>query len=149
VDILNKDLVYFTQTDTTVGFLSQNANRLYEKKSRDKNKKFIKVCDSLQTLTTFARIPKKFKKMVRNSQKTTFVYPNNQAIRVIKDKEHLKFLSKIRWAYSSSANKSNEEFDLDFAIQNADIIIYNKYGFKDKESSKIYKLSKSRKKRLR
>jgi tRNA A37 threonylcarbamoyladenosine synthetase subunit TsaC/SUA5/YrdC len=146
---MDKNLVYFTQTDTTVGFLSQNANRLYDTKKRDKNKKFITVCNNFDTLKTITRVPKKFKNLVRNSKKTTFVYPNNLAIRVVKDKEHLKFLNKIKWSYSSSANLSNCEFDLNFATNNADVIIYSKEVFTQKESSKIIKLTKNRKIKLR
>jgi tRNA A37 threonylcarbamoyladenosine synthetase subunit TsaC/SUA5/YrdC len=146
---LYKKLIYFTQTDTTVGFLSQSEDRLYIKKNRDRNKKFIRVCNSLNTLQTFTRIPNKFKSKVRNSNKTTFLYPNQEAIRVVKDKEHLKFLNKIKWLYSSSANKSNEDFCLDFAIKSADVIIYTKRDFEDKEASKIFKITKKRIKRLR
>ena len=35
--------VILTQTDTTVGFLSQNEKKLYEIKSRETTKPFIKV----------------------------------------------------------------------------------------------------------
>lgn len=143
-----KNYVFLTQTDTTVGFLSQNKDRLYEIKSRELTKPFIKVCDSLSTLKQFARVPNKYKQMVRQAKKTTFVY-KNEAIRVVKDEEHLKFLKKMRWCYSTSANKSGKDFDKDFAISVADIVIYDKRGFSQTTPSKIYKLSKTKLKRLR
>ena len=146
---MDENLIYFTQTDTTVGFISQNSKNLYLIKERDTNKKFIKVCNSLNSLQNFTRVPKKFKNKVRNSKKITFVYPNNKAIRVIQDDEHLKFLNKIKWGYSSSANKSNEEFNLQFALEKSNIIIYSKKEFNDKTPSKIYKISKNRIKKLR
>lgn len=143
-----KNYVFLTQTDTTVGFLSQNKDRLYDVKSRELTKPFIKVCDSLCTLKQFARVPNKYKNMVRKATKTTFVY-KNEAIRVVKDEEHLKFLKKMRWCYSTSANKSGKDFDKDFAIGVADIVIYDKRGFSQTTPSKIYKLSKTKLKRLR
>jgi tRNA A37 threonylcarbamoyladenosine synthetase subunit TsaC/SUA5/YrdC len=143
-----KDLVFLTQTDTTVGFLSQNREKLYKIKSREQNKPFIKVCDSLHTLTTLTRVPNRYKTMVRNSKKTTFVYKKD-AIRVVKDKEHLKFLKKLKWCYSTSANKSGDQFEKDFAIKNADIVIYDKRELSETTASKIYKINNRRIKRLR
>jgi len=92
---MNPQLIYLIQTDTTVGFLSQDANRLADSKQRDKKKLFITCTDSLETLQKFTRIPKKFKNKVRRSSSSTYVYPNNKAIRVIKDKTHLIFLKKF------------------------------------------------------
>lgn len=143
-----KDLVFLTQTDTTVGFLSQNKERLYKIKSRELNKPFIKVCDSLNTLQKLTRVPQKYKSMVRNSKKTTFVYKKD-AIRVVKDKEHLKFLKKLKWCYSTSANESGKGFDKDFAIKNADVVIYDYRGLSENSASKIYKINNFKIKRLR
>jgi tRNA A37 threonylcarbamoyladenosine synthetase subunit TsaC/SUA5/YrdC len=143
-----RDLVYLAQSDTTVGFLSQNSDKLYEIKSRHRGKPFIKVCDSLTTLKTLTRVPKAHRKMVRNSKKTTFVYKKD-AIRVVKDKEHLRFLSKLRWCYSTSANLSGSSFDRDFAIKSADVLVCDIRGFFETTASKIYKLNRTKLKRLR
>jgi tRNA A37 threonylcarbamoyladenosine synthetase subunit TsaC/SUA5/YrdC len=43
--------VILTQTDTTVGFLSQDALKLYEIKSRNTTKPFIKVFFLLQVIS--------------------------------------------------------------------------------------------------
>ncbi len=144
-----KDKVFLTQTDTTVGFLSQNSQKLAKLKNREANKEFLKVIDSLDTLKSFVRVPKKFRKIVKNSKKTTFVYPNKKAFRVIFDKTHREFIKKSRCFYSTSANKSGKQFELNFAIKNCDIIIYDKRGFSEQSPSKIIKLSKNRQKRLR
>jgi hypothetical protein len=51
--------------------------------------------------------------------------------------------------YSTSANKHKYEFDKDFAVNNSDIIIFNKEEFLDNNSSSIYKISKNKIKKLR
>ena len=142
-------IVFLTQSDTTVGFLSQNSQKLADLKNRKPNKEFLRVIDSFSTLKSFVRVPKKFKKVIRNSKKTTFIYPNKKAFRVIFDKTHREFIKKFKWFYSTSANESGKRFELNFAIKNCDIIIYDKRGFSEQNPSKIIKLSKNRQKRLR
>lgn len=146
---MNPALVYLAQTDTTAGFLSQDEQKLKKIKNRVDKKKFIISVDSLQTLKTFTRVPKIHRKMIRRVKKTTIVYPNNQAIRVVKNKNHLRFLKKIRWAYSTSSNSSGCGFEESFAKDNADVIVYNKFGFHEKKSSMIVKCGKIIKRRLR
>jgi len=146
---MNPALVYLTQTDTTAGFLSQNEKKLKKIKNRVDKKRFIISVDSLKTLKTFTRVPRADKKMIRRAKKTTIVYPNNQAIRVVKDKNHLRFLKKVRWAYSTSSNRAGCEFEESFAKKSADVIIYDKYGFSEKKSSMIIKCGKITKRRLR
>ncbi len=141
--------IYLLQTDTTAGFLSQDKDKLSHVKQREKNKKFIISVDSFKTLKKFTKIPQIHKKMIRRSVKTTFVYPNNLAIRVVKNKEHLKFLQKIKWVYSTSSNKAGEGFCSSFAKTKADVILYNKFGFTQKTSSKIIKCGRISKRRLR
>ncbi len=141
--------VYLTQTDTTIGFLSQNSAQLAQIKHRDKRKPFLMSVDSLQTLKTLTRVRKIHKKMIRRASKTTFVFSNTLAIRVVKDVEHLKFLKKIKWAYSTSSNEPGKDFDLHFALEHADIILYTKSGFKAKEASSIIKCGRISKRRLR
>lgn len=142
-------LVYLTQTDTTVGFLSSDDKKLSLVKKRDLNKKTLQVVDSFQTLQKKIRIPKKFRKTVRNSVKTTFIYPNKEAFRVVnKNSDHSYFLNKFNSLYSTSANITQNSFDEKFALSSADIIVYNK-EFKESTPSFIYKLSKLRKKKIR
>ena len=45
--------VFLTQTDTTIGFVSQDAERLTHIKQRPPHKSYIKAVNSLQTLKTF------------------------------------------------------------------------------------------------
>lgn len=149
MNILDAQKVYLIQTDTTVGFLSQNKKRLADIKKRDKKKQFLISVDSFKTLKNFVRVPKKYKKMVRRAKKTTFVYPKNSALRVVQDENHLKFLKKFGWIYSSSANLAGQGFDREFAFEVVDIVIEDERGFFEGEPSKIIKLGKNIKKRLR
>ncbi len=147
--MLNQQLVYLIQTETTVGFLSQNSEKLAFSKNRNKTQAFIKCVDSLETLKEFTRVPARFKNQVRRSKKTTFIYPNNQAIRVVKDEEHLKFLKKLKWAYSSSANLTQKNFDENYAKQKADIIVEDKRGFFEANASSMMKINSKKARRLR
>ncbi|WP_197972064.1 Sua5/YciO/YrdC/YwlC family protein [Nitrosophilus labii] len=146
---LQPDKIYLVQTETTVGFLSQNAKKLAKVKKRDPNKPFLISVDSFKTLKRFARVPKKYKKMVRRAQKTTFVYPNRKALRVIKDENHLRFLKKFGWMFSTSANESGKRFDYLFAYKNAEVIVEDNREFFEGKPSKLIKLGKNRVKKLR
>ncbi len=146
---MNPKLVYLVQTDTTVGFLSQNSDKLADSKQRSKKQPFIRCVDSLATLKEFARVPKKYKNFVRRVKKTTIIYPNSQAIRVVKDEEHLKFLKKLKWAYSSSANLTKKSFDESYAREKADIIVEDSRGFSENAPSVMLKINNKRWRRLR
>jgi len=146
---MNPDLVYLAQTETTAGFLSQNADALARIKNRPLGKAFLISVDSLQTLRSFTRIPKAHKNRVRKSQKTTFAYPCGQAIRVVKDEEHLQFLHKLKWSYSTSSNPSGKGFDEAFATEKADIILFTYKGFFEDKPSSIVKLGKAKVRKLR
>jgi len=136
-----KDIVILTQTDTTVGFLSQNAKRLFEIKQRDTSKPFIKVYKDFTTLKKHKhRIPQNQKNLVRRSKKTTFIV-KNKAFRVTK--------CVLPWCYSTSANQSGKKFDFAFCEEKADIIIEDKNGLKEKTSSILLKINNSKKRRLR
>jgi tRNA A37 threonylcarbamoyladenosine synthetase subunit TsaC/SUA5/YrdC len=69
-----ENLVFLTQTDTTIGFVSQNADRLSEIKQRPPHKHYIKAVDSLDTLKTFARVPQIHKNRVRRAKKNNFYH---------------------------------------------------------------------------
>jgi len=141
------DKVFLTQTDTTIGFVSQNADKLTKIKQRPPHKHYIQAVNSLQTLKTFARVPKKYKSRVRRAKKTTFIMPNGHSYRVIKDTHHLLLLDRFKWAYTTSANLSNEAYDEAFARDMADVIIE---PIKEtKQASQIYRLGKYALKRIR
>jgi tRNA A37 threonylcarbamoyladenosine synthetase subunit TsaC/SUA5/YrdC len=143
---MKPDLVYLVQTNTTVGFLSQNLEKLNQIKKRPPNKKFLKVVSEYSLLP---RTPKKHRKRIRRTpNKNTYVI-KNEAYRVITEPHHREFLQKFKWMYSSSANESGKNFDENFATKNADILVMDKRGYFESEPSKIYKLSKNKMKRLR
>ncbi|HEY9190530.1 MAG TPA: Sua5 YciO YrdC YwlC family protein [Sulfurovum sp.] len=142
-----KDKVFLTQTDTTIGFVSQNAERITTIKQRPPHKHYIKAVNSLQTLTQTVRVPTAHKKRVRRSKKTTFILPDGKSYRVIQDTHHLLLLDRLKWAYTSSANLSGESYDGYFARKAADVIIepIKATG----QPSHIYKLGNKRLRRIR
>jgi len=146
---MNPALVYLAQTETTAGFLSQNAEALSRIKNRPEGKSFLLSVDSFHTLKTFTRVPKEHKKEVRRACKTTFAYPCGLAIRVVKDEAHLQFLKKLKWSYSTSSNPSGQSFDETFATQKADVLVFTCKGFFEATPSFIFKLGKQKKRRLR
>jgi tRNA A37 threonylcarbamoyladenosine synthetase subunit TsaC/SUA5/YrdC len=147
-----KDIVFLTMSDTTIGFLSFNKNKLYDIKKRDTKKQFLQVCSSFDVLKKSTRIPTKYKRTIRRSKKTTFVYPNNKAIRVSFCKKHNRFLDKYIYDvpfFSTSANISNQNFDINFALKNSNIVLYQGSILEEKISSKIYKINNNKIKLLR
>ncbi len=138
---MNPNNVYLAQTDTTVGFLSRDYKKLNKIKKRDINQKVLIEVESLKTLKTFTRVPAKFKNIVRRAKKSTFIYQNGESFRVVKDENHLRFLKKFKWMYSTSANLSKEKFDKKWAMKQADIIVEGKKGFFEGEPSNIYKIN--------
>ncbi len=142
-----KDLVFLTQTDTTIGFVSQNSQKLTQIKQRPPHKHYIKALPSLQILKSFTRIPDNHKNRVRRAKRTTFIMPNGDSYRVVKDRHHLLLLNRLGWAYTTSANLSSEAYDEEFAEKSADIVIT---PLRQKSSaSNIYKLGKITFKRIR
>jgi len=141
--------VFLVQTDTTVGFLSQDSLRLEKIKEREGHKPFVQVVHSLKALKKIARIPKQHRQRVRRSKRTTFVYPNNKAVRVVKDKKHAAFIKPFEWFYSTSANEKSLSYKEEFAFSKSDIIVEDKHGLYEGASSKIYRLDPCKIKRLR
>mgnify|MGYP003417592043 FL=1 len=140
-------MIYLAQTDTTAGFLSKDLKKLNAIKNRPLNQPCLICVSKFKNLQNFSRVPKKYKNLIRRSKKTTFIYPNLKAIRVVKDHPHTKLLDKLGWAYSTSANPHKKAFDIEFAVANADIIIDTK--FTPAQASKIYKISKTNIKKIR
>jgi tRNA A37 threonylcarbamoyladenosine synthetase subunit TsaC/SUA5/YrdC len=142
-----KDKVFLTQTDTTIGFVSQNADKLTVIKQRPPHKHYIKAVNSLQTLKTFTRVPSSHKNRVRRADKATFIMPNGYSYRVVKEKHHLLLLNRLEWAYTTSANLSNQPYDEKFAKEVADVIVTPLKEIK--QASNIYKLGNYTIKRIR
>ena len=141
--------IILTQTDTTVGFLSQDAALLREIKSRQSNKPFIKVFQNIKALQkTHIRIPKSRKNLIRRAKRTTFIVKDH-AFRVAKTSLNSEILRSSEWNYSTSANASGKHFQRDFCEEKADIIIENKDGLYEGRASKLYKINNTKIKRLR
>lgn len=143
---MNKILL--AQTDTTVGFLSQNSKRLEEIKMRSGDKPFLKVYAELKNLSCDIRIPPLHKHRVRHSKKTTFVV-KNQAFRYVSTPEHAALIKPYRWLYSTSANESGKSFDETFCRSVSDVIIEDYRGLQEQSASKIFLLNPTHLKQLR
>jgi len=142
-------LVILTQTDTTVGFLSQDARRLQSLKKRAENKPFIKVYKSFSALKDASiRIPTRFKATIRRAKKSTFIVKNS-AFRVAKDHLDATYLNTKEWNYSSSANESTKSFDREWCEARADIIIENSQLLYEGRASSLYKINAKKRVRLR
>jgi tRNA A37 threonylcarbamoyladenosine synthetase subunit TsaC/SUA5/YrdC len=141
--------VFLVQTDTTVGFLSQNHNALASLKERVIQKPFVTVTASLKSLKSLSRVPNQHKNLVRRAKKSTFIYANNRAIRVVKDEKHAEFIKPFSWMYSTSANEKGASYNKEFAFSKSDIIVHDNEGLFEGESSSIYRLHRKKVQRLR
>ena len=136
------------QTDTTVGFLSQDSSRLNRVKGREEGKPYLKVFASFKVLQEHTRIPLKYRIWVRHARKTTFVI-KNQAFRYVGNEPHSSLITKYGWLYSTSANESGKHFNRSFCEEHSDLIIEDVQGFHEREPSKIFKLTSTQYKQLR
>lgn len=140
--------VILTQTDTTVGFLSQDEAKLRAIKNRDSSKPFIKAYADFKSFKRDGnRVPNAQKSRVRRSRKTTFVI-KSVAFRIAKRELDSSFLND-RWNYSTSANESGKKFDREFCESKADIIIENKESLREGEPSSLFKINSKKRRRLR
>ena len=142
---MQSSFVYLVQTDTTVGFLSRDARALSRAKQRLAGKSYITAVESNKALP---RIPKAHKKRVRRAAATTFIHQNGNSYRVIKG-VHNDFVRRFGAVYSTSANKSGEDFDLAYAKAHCAVIVEDPRGFSPKGASSLVKLGKSKLRRLR
>lgn len=142
-------LIFLTQSDTTVGFLSKDTEKLNALKGRPLQQKILMEVPSLRELQFCTRVPKVFTKLVRRSRQITFIYPNQKSFRIIKDSRHLDFLEKTGGMYSTSANPHKSGFDPLWASHISDVVILDSRGLKEGKSSRIYKLSKTKIRRIR
>ena len=140
--------VVLTQTDTTVGFLSQDETKLRAIKSRHSSKPFIRVYTDFKSFKQDGnRVPNAQKSKVRRSRKTTFIV-KSMAFRVVKHKLSSASLAN-GWYYSTSANESGKNFDRDFCEEKADIIVENKEFLHEGRSSSLFKINSKRQRKLR
>ena len=139
-------MVILTQTDTTVGFLSQDEQQLKELKARPSSKPFIKVYQNFKLLPL--RIPKSKRSLIRRSKKTTFIVKNN-AFRVASHKLSATLLQKTPWFFSTSANEPSKSYERVFCEKKADIIIEDKNSLTEMPSSKLYKINAKKTRRIR
>jgi len=146
---MNRKLIYLIQTDTTVGFASRDQERLADIKKRPSEKKFLRTFASLEAIKNECRVPKQARKRVRRAKKTTFAYSDGYARRVVHDGEYHDFLKRTGWMYSTSANLSGEEFSKEWAEDVCDAIVYTEKEFQAVSSSSIFRLSKTKIKKVR
>ena len=142
-------MIFLAQSDTTIGFLGKSSLNLNEVKGRDIKQKVLFEVLNFTELKKHVRVVQKHKNRVRRSRKTTFIYSNQKACRVVGDGLHSRFLEHFGWLYSSSANPSGKGFDLEWAMQKSDVIVSDKRGFLCQSPSKIIKLSKYKIKKIR
>ena len=141
--------VILAQTDTTVGFLSQNSLKLSDIKSRPSSKPFIKVYKNFKALKQDKkRVPNAQKNRIRRLKKTTFIV-KNFSFRVAEYSLHSSFLRQMKWSYSTSANESKKNFSRIFCEEKADIIIEDKNRLFEGKASALYKINNKKIKRLR
>jgi len=141
--------VILTQTDTTVGFLSQDSLKLQEIKSRNSLKPFIKVYSNIKAFKENGnRVPNSKKSLIRRSKKTTFIV-KNRAFRIANNNLNSSLLRASKWNYSTSANESGKNFDREFCESKADIIIEDKDSLYEGNPSSLYKINSKKTERLR
>ena len=141
--------VVLTQTDTTVGFISQDKVKLYEIKSRNPSKPFIKVYSNFSEFSSHGnRVPKSKKNLVRRSKKTTFII-KNRAFRIAQSHLNSQVIRDLKWSYSTSANESSKRFDREFCEDKADIIVEDKDGLCESSSSTLLKINYVKQVRIR
>jgi len=141
--------VILTQTDTTVGFLSEDNLKLQKIKSRHSNKPFIKVYKNLQSFKADSkRVPNSKKSLVRRAKKTTFIVKKS-AFRIASYTLNSSLLRAAKWNYSTSANESGKVFNREFCESKADIIIEDKDSLHEGTPSSLYRINSRKMERLR
>ncbi len=141
-------MLVLAQSDTTVGFLSKEPERINKAKRRPEFQAVIETLPDLRSLKK--RIPPKHRPRVRRMRHTSFAISSAYAFRVIDPAcRHHRLLSQMGALYSSSANVHNRSFDIDYAMKTADLIVSDERGLAEKKSSKILRLGLNRLRSLR
>jgi len=73
--------------------------------------------------------------------------PDTHSYRVVRDPHHLLLLDRLKWAYTTSANLSDQPYDETFAKEAADILIMPLK--ENSQVSHIYKINNQTIKRIR
>lgn len=121
---MNPRRLYLSPTDTAVGFLSADGLLLNRIKGRQEGQPLITVLPSFSLLVREVRVPKAHRKRVRNSRKTTFVYPDGSAFRVAAWSPHRRFLEKCGGGmFSTSANPTGGGYDETWARSRAEVTV--------------------------
>ncbi len=144
-----KNAIFLAQSDTTAGFLSQSKEAILCAKGSAKNKAILQESCNLAHIRRICRIPQALNPRIRRAKKTTFIFPNNRAFRVVSDSAHNAFLSRFGVLFSSSANESGKDFDLDFAKNRANVVVRDNRGIFKAESSRIFRVQKNNLKKIR
>lgn len=139
--------VILAQTDTTIGLLSKDSKIINQKKGASLKKPLLKEIAKLDSITH--RTPISMRNTIRRAKKTSFILPNGESFRIIKDTLHNDFLKGFSWLYSSSANPTKGTFSMEFAQNASDIIVLDKRGIFDTKSSMILKIGHNRIKKIR
>lgn len=132
------------QTDTTAGFCSKDFKALNALKNRALNTPCIQTFARLKDVPK--RLPKKHQNMLRRSARTSFIV-NGFSFRVPKNGAYKEFLRINGAMYSTSANKTKQNFCLQTAKSLADLVVGD--NFYEAKASKIYKLTNQAIKKLR
>jgi len=144
-----KTKIILAQTDTTVGFESLDHKKLADIKSRPTSKPFIKIYSSFKDfLACGNRVPHAKKSFVRRSKQTTFIV-KNQAFRINSYVNNSQISRELSSYYSTSANEKNKNFNREFCESKADIIIEDKDGLHQNNSSTLLKINNLKKVRIR
>lgn len=173
-----KNAVFLAQCDTTAGFLSANQARILEVKNSPKDKAILRESCDLAHIKALSRIPRILQKHIRFAKKTTFIFDNNLSFRVVgesseilhlcgkwgKSKKlrelggkshksnpnlHHAFLKRFGTLFSSSANQKGKKFERNFALNRADIIVSDNRGFFEDSPSSIFRVKKSKIRKIR
>ena len=141
--------VFLTPTDTTIGFISKSSSRLDIVKKRQSDKEYITALSSLKQLKLETRVPQKYKNRVRRANKSTFIFPNGNSYRLVKNLQHKNLIDKLGLSYTTSANISGGEYNRIFAEESADIIISFHKSDKNSKASEIFKITTKSIKKIR
>ena len=141
--------LFLAQSDTTAGFLSKSKDKITLAKQNSKDKPILVESRLITSIKEDSRIPKIIGKAIRRSKKTTFIFQNGKSYRVVSDGLHAIFLENLGLVYSSSANLHKHKFDLNFAINNADVLIIDERGIFESSPSGILKIRKNKIKKIR
>lgn len=144
-------MLYLAQTDTTAGFLSKDFREINRIKNRPLNTPCLLTMAEFGALSRFSRVPNSHKNFIRKAKKTSFILTNSRSFRVVKNHPHAAFLREFGAFFSSSANLHGKKFDANLAkkitLKNGGKVL-NDTLFEGK-ASKIYKLHRNKKRKIR